>query len=275
MKTILKIALLLAVVIWCPETEAQNGTSEQLVIPLSSPGQPYSLKVNIIEGSIKVVSYEGKDVVIDVKTPSENKKDVKEVENGMRRISSSGRFDLTAKENDNRISINTGNPEQHYDLNIRIPQGEVNLQLGSVNDGNIEVENVTGELEVTTVDGDLVLRNISGSAVCNTVDGDITVNFVKINPQAPMAFSTLDGNINVSFPSDIKANFKLKSDMGEVYTDFEIDIDKSAQKAQKISESGVYKVKLENWIFGKVNGGGPEIMMKNMDGNIYVKKAGK
>jgi len=31
----------------------------------------------------------------------------------------------------------------------------------------------------------------------------------------------------------------------------------------------------DDWVYGKINGGGPEMMMKNMQGDIYVKKAGK
>jgi len=31
----------------------------------------------------------------------------------------------------------------------------------------------------------------------------------------------------------------------------------------------------DDWVYGKINGGGPEMMMKNMQGDIYVKKADK
>jgi len=37
----------------------------------------------------------------------------------------------------------------------------------------------------------------------------------------------------------------------------------------------MYKIKMEDWIYGKINGGGSEILMKNMHGNIYIKKSGK
>jgi hypothetical protein len=37
----------------------------------------------------------------------------------------------------------------------------------------------------------------------------------------------------------------------------------------------LYKIKKDDWVSGKINGGGPEMMMKNMQGNIYVKKGAK
>ena len=32
------------------------------------------------------------------------------------------------------------------------------------------------------------------------------------------------------------------------------------------------KLRLDDWIMGKINGGGPQILMKNMNGNIYLRK---
>lgn len=250
-------------------------SSEQLTVPLSSPGKPYSLKVQLVTGSIKVVSYDGKDVIINA-TPrgGDDEEKSKAVENGMKRISSAGGFEVTAKEADNTVTVNTGNPNKAVDLDLKIPQ-DVKLKIGTVNDGEISVENVRGELEVTNVNDKITLTNISGSVVANTVNGDIVVTFNKLNLNAPMAFSTLNGDVNVTLPIDTKANLKLKSDNGEIFSDFEVIIDKTPGKIDKTSAPGMYKIKKDDWVYGKINGGGAEMLMKNMQGNIYIKKAAK
>jgi hypothetical protein len=253
----------------------QAGSTEQLTVPLSSPGKPYSLKVHLVSGSVKVVSYDGKDIIINaVPRNGDDEEGSKAVENGMKRISTHGSYEVTAKEADNNVTVNTGNPNKAIDLDLKIPQ-DVKLQVGTVNDGEVVVENVRGELEVNNVNDKITLTNISGSVVANTVNGDVTVTFKTIDPKAPMAFSTLNGDVNVTLPVDTKANLKLKSDNGDVYSDFDIDIDKTPAKVDKITEPGMYKIKKDDWVYGKINGGGPEIMMKNMQGNIYVKKAAK
>ena len=253
----------------------QAGSTEQLTVPLSSPGKAYSLKVHLVTGSIKVVGYEGKDIIINV-TPKSGQEEErpKATENGMKRISISGGYEVTAKEADNTVTVNTGNPMKALDLDLKIPQ-DVKLQLGTVNDGEVIVENVRGELEVNNVNDKITLTNISGSVVANTVNGDVNVTFKAIDPKAPMAFSTLNGDVNVTLPSDTKANLKLKSDNGDVFSDFDIDIDKTPSKIDKTTEPGMYKIKKDDWVYGKINGGGPEMMMKNMQGDIYVKKAAK
>ncbi len=279
-------------------SNAFGQSTEQLTVPLSSPGKPYSLKVQLVSGSIKVVSYDGKEIIINAtpRADDEDKgsktnnnhnsninlrkggKDKEEGSNfdesGMKRISSAGGFEVTAKEADNNVTVNTGNPNKAVDLDLKIPQ-DVKLKIGTVNDGEISVENVRGELEVTNVNEKITLSNVSGSVVANTVNGDIVVTFSKVDPNAPMAFSTLNGDIKVTLPLDTKANLKLKSDNGEIFSDFDVVVDKTPGKVDKTSAPGMYKIKKDDWVYGKINGGGAEMLMKNMQGNIYLKKASK
>jgi len=252
----------------------QKESTETLTVPLSSPGKPYSLKVQMVTGSLKFTGYDGKDVIINVTPRSEENEDNDKTVNGMKRLNTHGGFEVTAKEADNTVTVNTGDPNRQLDLELKIPQ-DVKLKAGTVNDGDIIVENVRGELEVTNVNEKISLRDISGSVVANTVNGDVEVTFKTVDPKAPMAFSTLNGDINVTLPADTKASLKLKSDNGDVYSDFNIDIEVNPSKVNKTNEPGLYKIKKDDWVTGKINGGGPEIMMKNMQGDIYVKKASR
>jgi Toastrack DUF4097 len=271
----MKISLVLLSFLIASATFAQSGTPETLTVPLSSPGKPYTLKVHLVTGSIKVTGYDGKDIIITA-TPrkSDDEEQPNDVQNGMKRISASGGFEVTAKEADNTVTVNTGNPNKAVDLELKIPQ-DVNLNAGTVNDGEVTVDNVKGELEVNNVNDKITLTNISGSVVANTVNGDVTASFKSVDPKAAMAFSTLNGDVIVTLPVDTKANLKIKSDNGDVFSDFDVDVDKAPAKIDKTTEPGLYRIKKDDWVYGKINGGGPEMMMKNMQGNIYVKKAAK
>jgi hypothetical protein len=255
------------------EVLAQKGSGEQLVVPLSNPGKPYTLKVGIVTGSIKVVTYAGKEIVIDVlnrnRNPDEGGKDEG---SGMRRIHTPEGYEVTANEDNNNVTVHNGNPNRGMDLTLKIPQ-DVKLTLSTVNGGDIDVENVKGELEIKNVNGAIRLTNIEGSVVANTVNGDITVTFLSVDPKAPMAFSSLNGKVDVTLPAGTKSDVKLKSDQGEIYSDFDIAIDKSEPKVVKSEQSGMYKLEKEDWVYGKINGGGPQILMKNMHGSIYLRKS--
>jgi DUF4097 and DUF4098 domain-containing protein YvlB len=271
MKTI-KIMAALAVAMLI-NTSLWAQTADQLVVPLSQPGKPYKLDVGLVDGSITVTTYEGKDIIVSVQEKGDKKVRVR-THDGMHSLSTGSRADIQAEENNNKVSVH-GEAGKTTNLVIKIPQNEVTLKLGTVNDGDILASNVSGELEISNVNGAIKLTGISGSVVANTVNGNVVVTFKTIDPKAPMAFTTLNGNVDVTFPVSLKANVKLKSDRGEIYTDFDVTPEQHKPNVTHTtgSKGGMYSLKLEDWVYGKIDGGGPEMLMKNMNGNIYIRKA--
>lgn len=256
---------------------AQNTpVKEQLVVALSAPGKPGALRVKQVAGSIHIVGYNGKDVVIDAvareggrrrereQTPAET--------GGLRRLDRADGFELTATEKENRVTLSNDSWRRGIDLTIKVPQN-FSLQVATVNDGNITVENVNGELEISNVNGSIQLSNVSGSALLNTVNGSLTANFRSVTANVPMSFSNVNGKIDVTFPSNTKANLKLKSDRGAIYSDFDMAVEKAAKPTTTTAQNGVYRISRETWTTGKINGGGAEITMKSLQGNLYIRKA--
>jgi hypothetical protein len=251
---------------------AQEESKEQLTVALSEPGKPATLKVDIVSGSIRVVGYAGKEVQIEASSPARRDEESPRANaQGMKRIVNSG-FELTARESGNRVVVETDGHHRNISLVIRVPT-QCALDLSTVHNGNVTVENVSGAMEISSVHGGITLTNVSGSVVANTVHGDLVVKFREVTPNAPMAFTTLHGDVDVTFAGNIKASPKIKSDRGEIFTDYDMVIDKRPQKEEKRTETGVYKVSIDEWIYGKINGGGPEMLFKNMNGNIYIRKA--
>lgn len=256
---------LLALLVSMP-AEAQ----EQLAVPLSNPGEPGILHVNVVRGSISVSGYDGQEVLISYSGDIKHKS--KEVtKDGLRRISNNS-VGFEVSEDDNEVEINGASPMQNIDFNISVPRNFA-LNLSSVNGGALVVENINGEMELSNVNGDIRLRNVGGSALVNTVNGDIEASFQSVSPDKPMAFSNLNGDINVTFPADISMTAKMKSEWGEVFTDFDMDIRRTNKENVKSStDKGIYKVTVNNWIYGNINGGGPEYLFKSMRGDIYIRK---
>lgn len=275
MKTprILALAAFTAFTVISAPLRAQGDLKEQLSIPLSDPGKPGTLKVHLIRGSIRVTGYNGNQVVIDATTKQADKSEKpRENVEGMKRISKNGAMDISATEENNVVNVSSKLFNSHMELNIKVPM-KFSLNVGTINEGDVLVENVDGVLEITNVNGDIRLSNISGSAVANTVNGLLKANFKTVDTKSPMAFSTLNGNVDVTLPPTAKFDVKIKSDQGEIYSDFDVDVEKGVQQATKTAKDGMYKVSIEDWVKGKVNGGGSEIMMKNMNGNIFLRKA--
>lgn len=249
---------------------AQGDAKEQLTVPLSNPGKPGKLSVKLTNGSVKVIGYEGKEVLVEASSVS-RKDDDNPAASGMKRISNNA-FSMEVQESENEVEIHTESHRRKIDLVVRVPRN-FSLKLGAVHEGHVSVDNVNGVMEISNVHGKITLTNISGSVVANTVHGDILVAFKDITPNTPMAFTTLHGDVDISFPGNTKFNTKIKSDRGDIFTDFDMTVDNSKPKVEQKSSSGTYRVSIDEWVYGKINGGGPEMLFKNMHGNIYIRKS--
>ncbi|MEM9361300.1 MAG: DUF4097 family beta strand repeat-containing protein [Bacteroidota bacterium] len=255
---------------------AQEGSIDLFSVPLSEPSKPGKLMVDQLTGSISVEAYEGKEVVVKATLSSsegccggKNKQKDATKSKGMKRIGNSS-LNISAEEKNNVVQIVNEQWNRATNLEIKVPQN-FSLKLSTVNEGDIWVKGVKGDMEVSNVNGAITLESVSGSASTDTVNGDIDITFEKITSNANMAFSSLNGDLNISFPSSLKADVKAKSEMGEIYTDFDLVVSSNKPEVSENSSSGTYKVKLEQWVRGKINGGGPEMLFKTFNGNVYIK----
>lgn len=253
---------------------AAANTPDHVTVPLSDPSRPAFIKAHLLNGSITVKGYEGKDVVVEARVRAE---DSDHENNGMHRIpiNTTG---LEVEEDSNKVDISAASVQRTIDLNIAVPLHS-SLSLHTVNDGDISVSNVDGELDVNDVNGAVTLSGISGTAVAHALNGKVLVTFNRINPTKPMSFSSLNGDIDVSFPADLKANLVISSDRGEVYSDFDVALAPRALQQTPATEDtrsdgGRYRVKIDKTVRGTINGGGQEIQFHNFNGNIYIRKAG-
>jgi DUF4097 and DUF4098 domain-containing protein YvlB len=95
-----------------------------------------------------------------------------------------------------------------------------------------------------------------------------------VNADKAMSFSSLNGNIDVTFPSSVKATVEIKNEQGEVYTDFDMQMEKvkSVVEEKPKDKGGRYRVTLDRGMRGTINGGGQDIRFKNFNGDIYIHK---
>jgi len=273
----LKYVLLSVFILTAFQLMAQNNT-EQIVVPLSKPGSKGSLKVSLLSGSIKVHGHSGKEVIINTMVISEKNKherdddDEKENKNikGLKKLNSNA-FSLDVEEKDNHVKISSHYSSRMINLEIKVPKN-FSVDVRTINDGDIVVTNVSGNHEVTNVNGDIKMIGVSGSAIAANVNGVIKIVFDKVTPNTPMAFTTMNDDIDITFPADINALLKMGSRMGEIYTDFEVEMVKTKPEVNKSSESGVYSVKVNQELQAKINKGGPEFKFKNFNGDIIIRK---
>lgn len=260
------------------QTLAAQGDSNRINVPLSDPSRPAQVRAHLVSGSITVKAYEGKEVIVETKGRAGDTDEEKpERQGNLHRIPmASAGFSVESDNNQVRISTS---PMRAIDLVLTVPV-HTSLSLHTVNGGDINVTGVDGELDVNDVNGSVTLKNIAGSAVAHALNGRVIASFTRVDPQKSMAFSSLNGDIDVTFPPDIKATLSMRTDNGEVYSDFDIQLQATSpqptvEDGRGNGRGGRYVVKVERTVHGNINGGGQEIQFKNFNGNIYIRKGGK
>lgn len=242
-----------------------------LKIPLSNPGQPGVLKLNAnFADDIIVRAHSENEVRIVIDGRSDEDEEANAYNHqGLRRISTGG-AGLEVRERDNVISIQTSPISDEVELEIFVPaRFSVIMQ---VTHGDVYVEGVTGEHEIKATNGDVEMIDVGGACIVNSVNGDIEVAMKEVFPNAPMSFTGLNGDIEISLPADTKFTGKMKTDYGDVFTNFDIQLDRSSNSKEISNNDGTYTVVVNKWITGTVNGGGPEYLFKTLHGDIEIRK---
>lgn len=229
---------------------AQN----EITLAFSDPTRPGRLEANVVDGDLTILGYDGADVRILVE---DDDGPVNEAAEGLTRIL--GQASVTASEANNVVTLRAGWDEE-ASLTIRVPF-QTALVL-DVTDGDVEISAVRGGIELNAADGDVTLNEVSGPVLVSAMDGDIRATLRELPPREPTSFSALDGDIDLTIPSRSTVTTTMRAFDGEIFTDFDIDFNGGDRARNSDART----------IRGTINGGGLELGLQAMDGDIFLRR---
>jgi hypothetical protein len=254
-----------------PAPAPAQAQPETITIPLSRPGEPMSLNVDILSAHLEVIGEERKDVALTVTLSSGRRKIV--TPSGPKMLSGGG-SELEISERDNRVSIESETPPTNrITIVARVPRRAA-LNLSTVNEGEIIVRDVVGDLELENINGPITATNITGSVIAESVNNPIAVGLAGVAAGGATSLSSLNGDITLTLPASAKAELHLDTSRGEIVSDFELDVKPSKPRIERNETRGGVSVRMEDVIVATVNGGGPVIRVKTLNGTIKIAKSG-
>ena len=133
------------------------------------------------------------------------------------------------------------------------------------------------EIEVTAQFNNIKLEGVAGPMSISTIHGNIDAIFSKVNQENPITIRSTHGHVDVSIPSNTKADIKMASGHGEMFTDFEIKIKESEPTPEQNVEGSGQSSKSCNCpndqkVIGKINSGGVLVDLRTSHSNIYFRK---
>lgn len=277
-KTLLTFLAMLAGSMQVASAEEQNYS-----LPLSKPGEPVSIDIEVYRGSITLVGYKGDTIEISAKTSvfTGKDKDLKKVKDkinkntatrsteGLKSFKSQG-MRLEIKEKNNDIDISSEVSNQHVDLIIKVPQrSSVKIEL--YKGGDININGVNGGLELEAYQGMIIAENISGPIVAETAHTDIVVSFSDFAKTSPSSLTSHLGNLDITLAKKVAANVNVQTYQGEIFSGLDKDF-VVVDEIKKNIKGNKQEIVLGGIMQSKVNGGGQELSLISYSGNLYIRK---
>lgn len=153
------------------------------------------------------------------------------------------------------------------DFQLHVPR-DIDIKLKTVNEGRVLVRDINGNFLVRNVNGEVEMGKIAGSGTARTVNGPVKVSF-RQNPRENSDFNTVNGAVELRFTRDLAADFRFKTFNGSIYSDFPV----TALPVRAIQEEhhGAKVIfRADRYTGARVNSGGPEIKIENLNGDIRI-----
>lgn len=243
-----------------------------------------------INGSMKVVGYDGDKVMIEAERTINAKTDAR-LEQGKKEMQLQviDRYDtliVYVGGGCNHFGYNDKNrkhwayqwdcdgrncnPPYDYKFNfvVKVPSG-INLEVSTVNDGNVSVENVKGNVKADNVNGAIRLAALAGPTYASTINGDVDVDYT-LNPNKDSRYYSLNGDINALFVKGLAATLAFKSFNGSLYTNVPQMEGMPATLEKEKSAKGVsLKIGRNRY---KIGSGGALLDFETFNGDVIIKE---
>jgi hypothetical protein len=251
-------------------------TPQRITLPFSDPARPKSLSVDIPTGSVTITGYDGGEAVIEYSGRGDglrHKARQGDVPPGMHRLDQpTSAVEATQENNVVRVK---GGFWDRLEIQIKVPK-QTTLDLKTMN-GSITVQGISGEMTIDALNGHINVQDASGPVVAHSMNGRITASLAQVSAAKASSFSSMNGSIEVTLPADLKARLKIKTDRGEIYTDFDVKVDSSTASPAPASDAGGKNgppglLHTDRTLYGTINGGGLEMQFITYNGRIVIRK---
>lgn len=160
----------------------------------------------------------------------------------------------TCKGDNNNSSRGRDNFDVDMHYVVKVPAG-AKLSVDDVN-GSITIAGADVESKINTVNGDIHFDG-TGASSLETVNGKIIGIFGRATWEGTMEIKTVNGSVELTFPTDLSAEVSGETVNGSIQTDFPITIEKGFGPKS---------------FSGRIGAGGRKLRIETVNGAIWIRK---
>ncbi len=180
-------------------------------LPLPAGG---SFVLENVNGSVQVVGWDRDEVEVEaVKTSQSDPRDLDQVK-------------IEVDSHPGQVAVHTRYPQGQgaqvaVEYHIHVPYRVLLGSIETVN-GSVVVRGIEGSGELRSVNGNVEVLNSSGRFNAKTTNGDLRLELRELMDGGPMDIETVNGSVILGLPSNARANVKVLSMNGDVYSELPV-----------------------------------------------------
>ena len=212
-------------------------------------------------GDLPIEGYSGNEIIL-----SGGKHESSERAKGLKPVYANGTDNtgsaVAMEKNGNRITLRCLLPiTQSAEYKLRVPE---NLALEITRDcarsGDTKISNIKNEVEFKGCQ-DITLSHVTGPLVISTISGNVNVVFTEVAKDKPISISSVSGEVDVTMPAKTGFSLEMGTVSGNMYSDFDFP---SGNEMKRVGGGKLHT---------DFNGGGTEVKLHSVSGNIYLRKS--
>jgi hypothetical protein len=140
--------------------------------------------------------------------------------------------------------------------NVNVTGATAGVSANSVS-GDVVLSDVTGDIRLNSVSGDVRVSGAStGSIHANSVSGDVQIAIDQLSGGGDLEFSTVSGDVDITFPGNLDANLRMTTLSGELKSDFPMTTQGDNERS----------------IEARIGSGGRLIKFNSVSGNVTLRR---
>jgi hypothetical protein len=250
------ICALLVLALGAHASEHRGALSEEFhhSYPLTADGR---VELDNINGPVHISSWDRNEVKVDAIKSADTKERLEEaqieIDAGADYVSIRTRY----PHHDQTWNWGSRNNPASVEYTLTVPRAARLDEIKLIN-GSLDIADVSGEVRASCINGRLEARNLAGRSHLSTINGRLDANYAQL-PGSPVELNSVNGSVELTIPSDSKAEIEASTISGGIDNDFGLHVNHHRFVGHDLR--------------GELAGGGTRIELRNVNGRIEVHHA--
>lgn len=166
------------------------------------------------------------------------------------------------------MNVRDGDPDVVFV--VRVPAG-VRLSARNVS-GDVEARGLRGPVDARSVSGDVHVTS-AADVRASSVSGNVFASLGRI-PARGLEFRSVSGDVTLELPAGTDADFQARTLSGEIESDFPLTVEgRRGRRNDDDDDRGWPRVRVGHNMHARIGGGGPELSVSTVSGDITLRRA--